>query len=510
MPETIIAGGLLRFVQALGQAAPTILVGLIVTGIFRRLLGQQNTLRVFGNNGWRSLPQAWALGMLLPVCSLGVIPILREMRRSGVGGGAILAFALAAPLFNPLSLLYGLTLSKPYVIVAFAFCSLAIVTIIGSLWDRLFPNSAAAEAPPRPARQGLKRMLAILLVTVREAAGPSLGYILIGLSGTAVLAALLSPGALERSMNGDNPWAPWTMTWVAIPAYATPMLAMSQLGAMFQHANSPGAAFALLTLGAGMNLGSLAWMTAHFGWKRSAVWFGLLVTVVLGLAYAINGPLLPTEVDPADHTHAFDVYCNPFRPSQNLAADAEFRFRSIPLLDWCGMAILGTVVLAGLILRKVDSAGRIESWLESDAESAAVPSRWDVTVPAPVLGVVALIGLVAFSIVGCFAYYPSRQEVFEEMKAVRAEALYFAKQKDSKRTDHWFALWDDWTRKLEVGVYLRTGRLSEYQHMKARIFREKLEQLRHAVEDQDDEEIKECVSGVYHADRRLQVAFSDP
>ena len=49
---------------------------------------------------------------LLPVCSIGVIPILREMKRIGIRPGAITAFALSAPLFNPLSLMYGLTLSR--------------------------------------------------------------------------------------------------------------------------------------------------------------------------------------------------------------------------------------------------------------------------------------------------------------------------------------------------------------------------------------------------------------
>ena len=68
---------------------------------------------MFGSGTWRELPQSWFIGMLLPICSLGVIPVVRELRRSRVSGGAILAFAMTAPLFNPLSMLYGLTLSAP-------------------------------------------------------------------------------------------------------------------------------------------------------------------------------------------------------------------------------------------------------------------------------------------------------------------------------------------------------------------------------------------------------------
>ena len=109
--DTIFWGGVVRFCQAGFAAAPTLLVGLVVAGVFRKLLGPEATRKAFGGDTWRSLPQAWLWGMLLPVCSLGVIPVAYELRRAGLSGGSILAFALTAPLFNPLSLLYGLTLS---------------------------------------------------------------------------------------------------------------------------------------------------------------------------------------------------------------------------------------------------------------------------------------------------------------------------------------------------------------------------------------------------------------
>ena len=66
-------------------------------------------------------------------------------------------------------------------------------------------------------------------------------------------------------MEHKNPYAPLAMAGVAIPAYATPLVAMSQLGSMFQHANSVGAAFVLLTLGAGINLGLIAWVFRNYG-----------------------------------------------------------------------------------------------------------------------------------------------------------------------------------------------------------------------------------------------------
>ena len=48
--DSLFWGAVLRFVQALVQATPTILIGLIVAGVFRRLLGHAGTRRLFGDN----------------------------------------------------------------------------------------------------------------------------------------------------------------------------------------------------------------------------------------------------------------------------------------------------------------------------------------------------------------------------------------------------------------------------------------------------------------------------
>src|SRR4051794_411957 len=186
MFESIFWGAVLRVSQAFLQAAPTILVGLAVAAIFRRLLGHEGTRRLFGCGTWRELPQAWFIGMLLPICSLGVIPVAREMRRSRVSGGAILAFAMTAPLFNPLSMLYGLTLSAPSVILGFAFCTMVVVTAVGAVWNRLCPLPAHEEPAPPPVAYGVKRMTSLMVAAAREVVGPSLGYIALALLGVAV------------------------------------------------------------------------------------------------------------------------------------------------------------------------------------------------------------------------------------------------------------------------------------------------------------------------------------
>jgi uncharacterized protein len=508
MIEYVLCSGAVRLIQALLLASPTILVSLFLTGVLRRLFGHEATRRIFGGSGWKSLAQSWALGMLLPGCSLGVIPISRELRRAGLSGGAVLAFALSQPLFDPLSLLYGLTLSKPLIVFMFAGCSLVLVMAVGSVWDWLYPNSTQPEPEPAPVQAGWPRLLSIIITVAREAFSPTLAYIVVGLLGTALLAVILPSGALQRAMNGGNLWAPWTMTWVAIPAYATPTLAMSQLGSMFQHGNSAGAALLLLTLGAGLNLGLLAWVVKTYGFKPSLVWFSLLLVAGLGMAYALDKPLHPRDVDPADHTHAFDIYCSPFHSSEtNLTLQAWQRLQDrATVFDVLPAAALGVLVATGVALRLADPTQRIEAWLVS-REATQRSSSYDVAIPAPLVGAAVLIGVVALSVVGCYSYYPEQSEVFAEMQIIQAEAIFAARQGDVLLTDNYIGMWDKWSRRLEVGVYLRERRLTRYQQIKGRIFRQKLELLRHEVEDGDKAAASELTRQVLDAYYRLKRAY---
>ncbi len=284
--DVILCGGLVNLLRSLASATPTLLIGLFIAALFKYYLGPDNTRRLFGGDSLRSLPQSWLLGMLLPVCSIGVIPILREMQRIKMRPGAITAFALSAPLFNPLSLLYGLTLSRPYVIIGFALCSLLVVTILGIVWDRLAPKYDDGHDNQIANLAGIQRLKACLVYMCRELCGLSGLMAVVAAIGVGLLGAILPHGALQTSAEQGDLWAPLRMAVVATFVYATPMQAMSQLGMMFAHGNSPGAAFCLLLLGTGMNVanpglaGDELWMEADGSVVRGALchrgWPGLM------------------------------------------------------------------------------------------------------------------------------------------------------------------------------------------------------------------------------------------
>ena len=71
---------------------------------------------------------------------------------------------------------------------------------------------------------------------------------------------------------------------------------------------------------------------------------------------------------------------------------------------------------------------------------------------------------------------------------------------------HFIPVWDDWTRKLG-GFFLRNGSLSPYRRMKAKIFRDRLEFLKHAIEEGDREETREYTALVDRAYHRMRLVY---
>jgi len=491
--DIVIAGGLVRALQGLAAAAPTLIVGLFIASVLRYYLGTQGTLRLFGGDSIRSLPQAWLVGMLLPVCSIGVIPIIREMRRMGVRPGAITAFALSAPLFNPLSLLYGLTLSRPFIIVGFAIGSLVVVTLLGIIWDRnAGEQNVASAAVSNPI--GLRRLGACAVFMAREVTGLTGLLTLIAVAGLAILGMLLPHGALQSSVEQLDPLAPLKMALVAVPVYATPMLAMSQLGMMFAHGNSPGAAFCLLLLGTGVNLATLVWIAMNYGRRSTFVWFSSLCLIVLGCAYAVDRPLIPPGIEPAGHTHAFDIYTNPFTQGAQLGGPMilDAIGKTIGLADYVGVGIVAFALLGGVLSRTVlaNSAERVLN--EVPAEALVDPKvGMNRHVSSRTVGLTCLSGLVAFSVVACYAYYPAPDEVLEEMRLARVELLSGVSSHDYDRALRWIPTVDDWSRKLEVGYAIRNFELRPYQQMQTYLLRKKLELLEHAIEHAKEHEAED-------------------
>jgi hypothetical protein len=149
------------------------------------------------------------------------------------------------------------------------------------------------------------------------------------------------------------------------------------------------------------------------------------------------------------------------------------------VLEPLAIALLFVQALVGVVLLGLDRKSRIETWLCRPKVSNGRPeSIFNRGVPGPVLGLVALAGLVVFSLVSLYIYYPPAEEAFNEISRVRADALTAVRTGKTQDAIRQLEAWDLLTRKLQVGEFLRTGRLDQGKRERTEALREELEGMR--------------------------------
>ena len=120
-----------------------------------------------------------------------------------------------------------------------------------------------------------------------------------------------------------------------------------------------------------------------------------------------------------------------------------------------------------------------------------------------------LAGLIALSGVACFAYYPSPEECLDEIRLARAECLSAANSGQVDHALYWLPVWEEWSRRLEVGTFIRTGRVRPYQRAQGYLIRKKLELLEHELEHDpfEPEETQKVVRAIFDTNSRWVRAF---
>ena len=93
------------------------------------------------------------------------------------------------------------------------------------------------------------------------------------------------------------------------------------------------------------------------------------------------------------------------------------------------------------------------------------------------------------------------------LSIVNTEAVLTSKNKDWEAAEKWIGYSDDLSRRLEVGVFLRNGSVGEFQSTKAKLYREKLDRLKVAVDSRNPDQIEDLAMDVSNAYLRMSSSF---
>jgi len=95
------------------EVSPYLLIGITIAGLLHVFLGKEFVSRHLGKGGISSIIKVTALGVPLPVCSCGVIPLASSLKKDGAHKSSILSFMVSTPATGVDSILASYSLLGP-------------------------------------------------------------------------------------------------------------------------------------------------------------------------------------------------------------------------------------------------------------------------------------------------------------------------------------------------------------------------------------------------------------
>jgi hypothetical protein len=106
--EARIRGAMGIFISTLSGLAfetiPFLLLGTLLSAAIQSFVPDRAIRRAFPKNHYLSILVALGLGVLMPICECATVPLAKRLREKGLPLSTAVAFLLAAPLVNPMTI----------------------------------------------------------------------------------------------------------------------------------------------------------------------------------------------------------------------------------------------------------------------------------------------------------------------------------------------------------------------------------------------------------------------
>lgn len=323
--HAVVASFLESFWHLAAAMAPYLLLGFVLAGGMRVLFSERLVRRHLGGRGWKQSLRAVLIGIPLPICSCGVIPLAAALRRQGGRPGAVAAFTAATPQTGIDSILatYGLLgpLFTGLRLLAALASGLLAGWWVGRVTDQAPVQSGAPDRADAccagsncPEPQPLPGLRAGLRFGLWELPAELAGAVLLGF----VLAAVLSTAIPLQVLTATH--LPVVAQYLVVSLVAAPLYICSTGSiplafSLIQAGLSPGAALILLVAGPATSIATMTALARILGLRATAAYVAALMLTCWLLAALVDS----TRIGPEIRQHMAAGHAEPSLYSQFLA-----------------------------------------------------------------------------------------------------------------------------------------------------------------------------------------------
>ena len=293
------------------EIAPYLILGFIVSGLLYMFTSKEMITKNVGTPGFISVLKASILGVPMPLCSCGVIPVSTSMYKRGATKGATLSFLISTPQTGVDSILLTLNQMGPQFAIIRPIVALITGVIGGMFGDLISDNDYKSTAnvkhkhEPKNLLDGLKYSFITLPQDVIK---PLIKGIII--SG---FISILLPNDFFASYNLTGITAMIIIAIASVPIYVCATASVPIAMMLISKGLEPGAAFVFLMAGPATNAATISVIINSLGKKIVYVYISVIFISSIIFGLLINAFLDPNSLPMnMHHGHSHNIIWNIF------------------------------------------------------------------------------------------------------------------------------------------------------------------------------------------------------
>lgn len=286
----------------LNGASVWLVISFLLAGLLHEVLSPDKFQKVLGNKKISSIIKSTISGMLLPICSCGVIPLGISMYYSGAYLGPTLAFMTSTPMINPIAVIlcYGLLgrdITIIYVITG--FLGPLIIGVIGNMFagKELKAPGIDGDIQKRvlvrqkksfmeKIKMGMQWSLNDLAVVVSK-------YVILGMLMASIIFNIVPQEFIQKYLGEPSILSLGSVTILAAVMYVCAVGHIPFIAALIASGAAPGIAITFLMAGAATNLPELISLYKLIGKRTAFMYCGVVVGISVIVGYLTNVLLMP-------------------------------------------------------------------------------------------------------------------------------------------------------------------------------------------------------------------------
>jgi uncharacterized membrane protein YraQ (UPF0718 family)/copper chaperone CopZ len=296
------------------QMSPFLLLGMFVSGLISIFVNSRLILKHIGSKNFLSILKSTVLGIPIPLCSCGVIPVAATLRDSGASKGSTVSFLVSTPQtgVDSIFLTYGMlgpvfALFRPLAAFVSGIFSGMVINSFDDDTHHHLPDGESVSHVKKPFVERLKSGLKYGFLTLPSDIVVPLFQ---GLVIAAAIAIFLPPDFIAEYFSSNSFIMLFMMLAVSLPIYVCATASIPIAVVLMAKGVSAGAVFVFLMAGPATNASSIAVVKNILG-QKTMYYYLLLISftaILFGFIFDSFIPIGPPAMSGVSHVHATDGY----------------------------------------------------------------------------------------------------------------------------------------------------------------------------------------------------------